>query len=48
MGGVEGDWEEEETCPRASPLTLTGIKKGTRNRGKEKEVENKKEKGDDR
>ena len=23
LGGVEGDWEEEENCPRTSPLTLT-------------------------
>ena len=27
LGGVEGDWEEEETCPKTSPLTLTGITK---------------------
>ena len=39
LGGVEGDWEEEETCPKTSPLTLTGIIKGPKNRGKEKEVE---------
>ena len=37
LGGVEGDWEEEETCPKFSPLTLTGITKGLKNRGKEKE-----------
>ena len=37
LGGVEGDWEEEETCPKVSPLTLTGITKGPKNRGKEKE-----------
>ena len=23
LGGIEGDWEEEENCPRISPLTLT-------------------------
>ena len=39
MGGVEGDWEEKETCPRASPLTLTEITKGPKTKGKEKEVE---------
>ena len=27
LAGVKGDWEEEETCPRASPLTLTGVPK---------------------
>ena len=45
LGGVERDWEEEETCPKASPLTLTGIIKGPKNRGNTKEVESKKEKG---
>ena len=38
LGGVEGDWEEEENCPRTSPLTLTGIIKGPKNRGREREV----------
>ena len=28
LGGVEGDWEEEETCSKVSPQTLTGIIKG--------------------
>ena len=36
LGGEEGDWEEEETCPKSSPLTLIGIIKGPKNRGKEK------------
>ena len=36
---MEGDWEEEETCPKASPLTLNGITKGPKNKGKEKVVE---------
>ena len=36
LGGVNGDWENEETCPKASPLTLTGVAKGPKNRGKEK------------
>ena len=39
LGGIEGDWEEEETCPRTSPLTLTGIIKGPKNRGREREAE---------
>ena len=39
LGGVEEDWEEEETCPKVPPLTLTGITKGLKNRGKENEVE---------
>ena len=30
LGGVEGHWEEEENCPRTSPLTLTGITKGAK------------------
>ena len=29
--GVKGVWEEEEECPRYSPLTLTGVSKGPRN-----------------
>ena len=29
--GVKGSWAEEEECPKASPLTLTGVSKGTRN-----------------
>ena len=29
--GVKGVWEEEEECPRSSPLTLTGVIKGPRN-----------------
>ena len=48
LGGVEGDWEEEETFPKVSFLTLTGITKGPENRGKEKEVEAEKEEGDNR
>ena len=39
LGSVEGDWEEEETCSRTSPLILTGITKGPKNRGREREVE---------
>ena len=39
LGGVNGDWEDEETYPKASPLTLTRVTKGLKNRGKEKEIE---------
>ena len=44
-GGVEEEWGTEETYPRASPLTLTGVTKGPKKRGKgkEKEVEEEKE-----
>ena len=38
LGGVEGDWEEGETCPKTLPLTLIGVIKGPKNRGKEKEA----------
>ena len=48
LGGVEGDWEEEETCSRAFSLTLTGIAKGPKNKGDEKEVEIEEEKRDER
>ena len=27
LGCVNGDWEDEETCPKASPLTLTKVRK---------------------
>ena len=30
--GVRGSWDEEKTCPKASPLTLTGVTKGPRNK----------------
>ena len=39
LGGVEGDWEEEENCLRTSPLTLIGITKGSKNKGREREAE---------
>ena len=32
LAGVKGAWEEEEQCPRVSPLTLTGVIKGPRNK----------------
>ena len=34
--GVKGTWEEEEECPKVSPLTLTGVRKGTRNQKKKR------------
>ena len=45
---MEGDWEEEETCPKFSPLTLTGKTKGPKNRGKGKEVEAEKNEEDNK
>ena len=30
FAGVRGSWDEEETCPKVSPLTLTGVTKGPR------------------
>ena len=36
LGRVEGIWEEEERCPKTSPLTFTGITKPPSNKGKEK------------
>ena len=53
--GVKGMWEEEEECPKASPLTLTGVSKGPRNQKKKgviveadsrDEEENAKQEGD--
>ena len=38
LGGVQGNWEEEENCPKTSSLTLTRITKGPKNRGREREV----------
>ena len=32
--GVKGTWEEEEECPKISPLTLTGVRKGPKNQKK--------------
>ena len=46
--GVEEEWGIEETYPRASPLTLTCIAKGPKNRGKGKEKETEEEKGNKR
>ena len=47
LGGVEGDWKEEENCPRSLTLTLTGITKWPKNRGKEREEEIERETIDD-
>ena len=32
--GMKGTWEEEEECPKVSPLTLTGVSKEQRNQKK--------------
>ena len=32
LAGVRGSWDKEETCPKASSLTLTGVTKGPRNK----------------
>ena len=39
LGGVQGACEEKEKCPRTSPITLTGITKGPKNRGRGRVVE---------
>ena len=39
LGSVQEDWEEEENCPKTSPLTLIGITKEPKNIGKGSEVE---------
>ena len=47
QGEVDEEWGTEETYPRASPLTLTGITNGPKNRGKGKEKEIEVEKGNE-
>ena len=37
--GVRGSWDEEETCPKVSPLTLTRVKKGPINKKQQWMVE---------
>ena len=37
LAGVKGVYEEEEKCPRVSPLTLTGMTRGPKGK-KQKEV----------
>ena len=34
LAGVKGIWAEEETCPKVSPLTLTGVIKGPKSRNR--------------
>ena len=36
--GVKGIWEEEEECPKSSPLTLIGVSKGPRNQKKKRVI----------
>ena len=36
---VRGSWDEKETCPKVSPLTLTGVTKGPRNKKQQRMVE---------
>ena len=39
LAGVKGTWVEEETYPKVSPLTLTGVIKGPKSRKmKEREI----------
>ena len=47
QGGVDEEWGIEETYPRASPLTLTGVKKGPKNIGKGKKKETEEQKGNE-
>ena len=39
FAGVRGSWDEEETCPKVSPLTLTRVTKGPRNKKQKRIVE---------
>ena len=48
LGGVDEKWGNEETYLMESPLTLTGVTKGLKNRGKEKEIEIEEEAGNER
>ena len=36
LAGVKGIWAKKETCPKVSPLTLTRVIKGPKNRKKKK------------
>ena len=47
QGGVNEEWEVEETYPRASPLTLTGVTKGPKNRGNCEKKETDEQKGNE-
>ena len=44
---VRGSWDEEETCPKASPLTLMGVIKGPRNKKQKKIMELEAEPGEE-
>ena len=48
LEGVDEEWANEETYPRVSPLKLTGVTKGLKNIGKEKEIEIEEEGGNGR
>ena len=39
FAGVRGLWDEEEICPKVSPLTLTRVTKGPRNKKQKGMVE---------
>ena len=39
FAGVRGSLDEEETCPKVFPLTLTRVTKGPRNKKQQKMVE---------
>ena len=39
LGGVQGDWEEEENYPNTLSLILAGITKGPKNRNRGRQVE---------
>ena len=47
QGRVEEEWGIKETYAKASPLTLTGVNKGPKNKGKGKEKETEVEKGNE-
>ena len=48
LGGVDEELRKEETHLRASPLTLTGVTKGPKNKGNEKEIGMEEERGKER
>ena len=39
FAGVRGSWDEEETCPKVSPLTLIGVTKVPENKKQQRMVE---------
>ena len=48
LRGVKAELGKEETYLRASPLTLTGVTKGPKNRGKGKEIKVEEERGSEK